>query len=124
MTGVSFWFLAYPVNDWNCALSPWKAPAVFGNEGFGEGAAATLTEILSLCRDNTKRYYIGGYSLAGLFALWAAYQTDVFAGIAAAITICLVPRIHRVYEDSQYPQPEDISKSRRPGGEDQKSGDG
>lgn len=66
------------------ALSPWKAPAVFGNEGFGEGAAATLTEILSLCRDNTKRYYIGGYSLAGLFALWAAYQTDVFAGIAAA----------------------------------------
>ena len=84
MTGVSFWFLAYPVNDWNCALSPWKAPAVFGNEGFGEGAAATLTEILSLCRDNTKRYYIGGYSLAGLFALWAAYQTDVFAGIAAA----------------------------------------
>ena len=84
LTGVSFWFLAYLVHDWNCALSPWKAPAVFGNEGFGEGAAATLTEILSLCRDNTKRYYIGGYSLAGLFALWAAYQTDVFAGIAAA----------------------------------------
>ena len=31
-----------------------------------------------------KRYYIGGYSLAGLFALWAAYQTTVFAGVAAA----------------------------------------
>ena len=29
-------------------------------------------------------YYIGGYSLAGLFALWAAYQTDGFAGVAAA----------------------------------------
>ena len=26
----------------------------------------------------------GGYSLAGLFSLWAAYQTDVFSGIAAA----------------------------------------
>ena len=24
------------------------------------------------------------YSLAGLFALWAAYQTDVFAGVVAA----------------------------------------
>ena len=34
--------------------------------------------------NNSKRYYIGGYSLAGLFALWAAYQTDRFAGVAAA----------------------------------------
>ena len=34
--------------------------------------------------DKTKTYYIGGYSLAGLFALWAAYQTDVFAGAVAA----------------------------------------
>ena len=30
-----------------------------------------------------KKYYIGGYSLAGLFALWAAFQTDLFAGVAA-----------------------------------------
>lgn len=29
-------------------------------------------------------YYLGGYSLAGLFALWAAYQTDVFKGVVAA----------------------------------------
>ena len=29
-------------------------------------------------------YFIGGYSLAGLFALWAAYQTDAFFGVAAA----------------------------------------
>ena len=28
--------------------------------------------------------FIGGYSLAGLFALWAGYQTDRFDGIAAA----------------------------------------
>ena len=31
-----------------------------------------------------RRIYIGGYSLAGLFALWAATRTDRFAGIAAA----------------------------------------
>ena len=31
-----------------------------------------------------KKYYIGGYSLAGLFALWAAYQTDLFTAVAAA----------------------------------------
>ena len=34
--------------------------------------------------DKSRTYYIGGYSLAGLFSLWAAYQTDVFSGIAAA----------------------------------------
>ena len=27
---------------------------------------------------------LGGYSLAGLFALWSSYQTDMFNGIAAA----------------------------------------
>ena len=27
---------------------------------------------------------LGGYSLAGLFALWASYQTDRFEGIVAA----------------------------------------
>lgn len=31
-----------------------------------------------------RKLYLGGYSLAGLFALWAAYRTDCFDGIAAA----------------------------------------
>ena len=44
----------------------------------------TLQEILKLTGDAKKTYYIGGYSLAGLFSLWAAYTTDVFAGVAAA----------------------------------------
>ncbi|ERL11412.1 hypothetical protein HMPREF1248_0438 [Coriobacteriaceae bacterium BV3Ac1] len=26
--------------------------------------------------------YISGYSLAGLFALWSLYQTDIFKGAA------------------------------------------
>ena len=33
---------------------------------------------------SAQRVFIGGYSLAGLFALWAGYQTDRFDGIAAA----------------------------------------
>ena len=76
--------IAVRVNDWNRDLSPWTAPPVFGNEDFGGGAAATLSEVLALCTDPGKTYYIGGYSLAGLFALWAVYQTDVFRGAAAA----------------------------------------
>jgi hypothetical protein len=78
-----YYLLAVKVDDWNVDLSPWKAPAVFGDQGFGSGAATTFAEITKLCRDEARDYYIGGYSLAGLFVLWTAYQTDVFKGVAA-----------------------------------------
>jgi len=80
----SFLLVAFSVNDWNKDLSPWKAPAVFGKDDFGDGAQGTLDEILKYCKDSSKTYIIGGYSLAGLFALWAACQTDLFYGVAAA----------------------------------------
>ena len=83
-TAEDFRLFAFRVRDWNKDLSPWPAPAVFGREEFGDGAADTLDEMLKLCEDRTKTYYIGGYSLAGLFALWAAYQTELFRGVAAA----------------------------------------
>ena len=79
-----FYLIAIKVRDWNADLSPWKAPAVFGNEGFGDRAGETLKEVLKLCQDSSKNYYIGGYSLAGLFALWASCRTERFAGVAAA----------------------------------------
>ena len=79
-----FCLVALKINNWNNDLSPWSAPAVFGKENFGGNADAALKEVLSLCTDRSKAYYIGGYSLAGLFALWAAYQTDIFEGVAAA----------------------------------------
>ena len=82
--GKSFRLIAIKVENWNTDLSPWKAPAVFGKDDFGEGAEGTLVGILKLCSDESKTYYIGGYSLAGLFALWTAYRTDVFKGVAAA----------------------------------------
>jgi hypothetical protein len=72
------------VNSWNDDLSPWGAPAVFGKAGFGGGAGSTLDGLMDLCSDRTRTYYIGGYSLAALFAMWAAYQTDIFKGVAAA----------------------------------------
>lgn len=82
--GKEFRLIAVKINDWNKDLSPWEAPAVFGKKDFGKGASDTLSELFKLCSDRSKTYYIGGYSLAGLFALWTAYQTDVFAGVAAA----------------------------------------
>ena len=92
-----FTLAAFKVNDWNADLSPWEAPPVFGSEGFAGGAETTLKYVtdqlipeLTVDKDgltdskSVPLIYIGGYSLAGFFALWAAYQTDLFKGVAAA----------------------------------------
>ena len=83
-TSKEFRFIVTKVENWNDDLSPWKAPAVFKTEDFCGGASKTLENIIALCADKNRKYYIGGYSLAGLFALWAACQTDIFSGVAAA----------------------------------------
>ena len=78
----SFYHICVEIEDWNQELSPWCAPAAFGKGSFGDGAKTTLSEILKHCKDSCKTYYLIGYSLAGLFALWSSYQCDVFSGIA------------------------------------------
>ena len=84
LAGQDFHLTAVRVRDWNRDLTPWEAPPVFGKEGFGNGAGETLREILELAGGEKKKIILGGYSLAGLFALWAGYRTERFAGIAAA----------------------------------------
>ena len=88
-----FLFAAIPVESWNDALSPWEAPAVWGKQGFGGKAGDTLRFLTEQVIPTLKQQYplpknvkiiLGGYSLAGLFALWASTQTNLFYGIAAA----------------------------------------
>ena len=100
-TKKDFLLAAFQVHDWNKDLSPWKAPAVFGREDFGEGAGDTLSEILNYCTDKTKNYYIGGYSLAGLFALWAVTRTDVFQGAACASPSLWFPGFEEYVRDHE-----------------------
>ena len=86
-------YAAIPVKNWNTELSPWEAPPVWGKEGFGGLGNQTLCFLLEQVIPKLKRDYelpddvkiiLGGYSLAGLFSLWASTQTDTFCGIAAA----------------------------------------
>ena len=88
-----FLFAAVPVESWNDALSPWESPAVWGKHGFGGKAADTLHFLTEQVIPTLKQRFalpenvkiiLGGYSLAGLFALWASTQTNLFYGIAAA----------------------------------------
>ena len=89
----SFLLIPVRVASWNGDLSPWPAPPVFGKEGFGDGAGETLRRIREEVIPGAKRAYglpdgakiiLGGYSLAGLFALWCGHETGLFHGIAAA----------------------------------------
>lgn len=98
-TNESFCLAAYMIHDWNKELSPWPALAVFGKEDFGDGAADTLKTILNYCTDTTKTYYIGGYSLAGLFALWSVYNTDIFKGVAAVSPSMWFPNFDTYMEE-------------------------
>ena len=88
-----FLFAAVPVESWNDALSPWEAPAVWGKQGFGGNAADTLRFLTEQGIPTLKQQFdlsenvkiiLGGYSLAGLFALWASTQINLFYGVAAA----------------------------------------
>jgi len=87
--GVEFALVAVAVEDWSRELSPWEAEAVYGDEAFGSGAADTLRALralLSVLRrrfPGVRRVLLGGYSLAGLFALWAGYVCGDFDGVAA-----------------------------------------
>ncbi len=101
MTKTEFGMMAFCVEDWNRDLSPWEAPPVFGKEGFGGHAPLLLEKILVQCADESKTYYIGGYSLAGLFALWSSYQTDRFAAVAAASPSVWFPGFYEYMKNNQ-----------------------
>lgn len=89
LTDKPFVFVAFLIEDWNKELSPWEAPAVFGKDNFGSDANETLLYITDRLIPYIKYeysgitdFYLGGYSLAGLFSLWTGYQTDSFKGVA------------------------------------------
>ena len=80
---------------WNRDYSPWPAPGVRGGGDFTGGAAAHLRFIEETLLPALYREYpalpgpahcaAAGYSLGGLFALWAGYESAAF-GAAATLS--------------------------------------
>ena len=93
LTMKPFVLVAFQVREWQHDLTPWAAPAVFCKAPFGDGASETLSFVNDVLLPElqkrqvydvgTMKCLLGGYSLAGLFALWSCYQTQTFEGIAA-----------------------------------------
>lgn len=84
--------VVYEVTDWNERLSPWPARAAFGEEMFSGRGAETLAWLTDKCIPLLREeklipegvpQYTAGYSLSGLFALWAILESDVFDGVAS-----------------------------------------
>jgi predicted alpha/beta superfamily hydrolase len=81
---------AFELEDWILDLMPWPDRNISREEEAGKRAQNTLSYVLlSLVPALQERYgrlpmILGGYSLGGLFALWASMQTDCFRAIAAA----------------------------------------
>lgn len=85
-----FVMAAFKINDWHLQMSPWHDDAISRREEVGHHAEETLRFITRRLLPVLQQRFgdlpvvLGGYSLAALFSLWAATQTDVFTGIAAA----------------------------------------
>ena len=88
--GMGVALAAFDVGDWARALMPWADAAVAKDEEVGRHAADTLRYVLSSLLPYLRSRFgdlpcaIGGYSLGGLFALWAARESGVFRAVAAA----------------------------------------
>ena len=76
--------------EWARALMPWADDAVSRDAKVGRHAPDTLRFIEHTLLPWLRERFgalpciIGGYSLGGLFALWAARNTDAFTAVAAA----------------------------------------
>ena len=80
-----------PVTDWNAALTPWPAPGIYrGEPDFGGQSQQTLAELTGTLIPAIEAdeglfpasRAICGYSLGGLFALYALTHCDDFAACA------------------------------------------
>lgn len=86
LTNNDFSLAVFDVTDWNAQFSPRTAPPVFGKDAFSGKGNDTLRflengflpEIKSKFPES--EVFLTGYSLAGLFSLWALYETDKFNG--------------------------------------------
>ena len=83
--------------DWNKEMTPWFAPKLNQHDEDCLGKAdeyieELTTEIIPKVEDYIKKdlrknityYAIAGYSLGGLFAVYATYKTDIFKKVVSA----------------------------------------
>ena len=90
LSKVPFELATIELEDWMVDLMPWADGNISKDPEAGRHGQETLRYVLvSLLPVLQERFgplpiVIGGYSLGGLFALWASAQSDSFMAVAAA----------------------------------------
>ena len=96
ITTKNFSLVAIEIDNWNDDLTPWECPPLYkGDEkclGYAdkylkELETTILKEVENYLEEigvDIEYYVIAGYSLAGLFALYASYKTNIFKKVASA----------------------------------------
>lgn len=81
--GLSSEVVRLPVDDWGDLLTPWGAPPLFeGEPPFDGRAEETLRRVEGAVPTGT-RAAVCGYSLGGLFALWALLSSPRLSAAAS-----------------------------------------
>ncbi len=80
-------YIIYEVEDWNADFSPWEFK-LNKKMSFSGGGRKTLDWLMNDCVPCCEKEYclmgkriLCGYSLAGLFSLWAFYESQAFSGV-------------------------------------------
>lgn len=80
-------YIIYEVEDWNADFSPWEFK-LNKKMSFSGGGRKTLDWLMNDCVPCYEKEYslmgkriLCGYSLAGLFSLWAFYESQAFSGV-------------------------------------------
>ncbi len=90
LSRIPFVLATIELEDWIIDLMPWPDGNISRDPEAGQHGLETLHYLLlSLVPEMHRRFgplpvILGGYSLGGLFSLWASTQTDSFKAIAAA----------------------------------------
>ena len=106
---------------WNDDLTPWECPGLFADDAPFAGHAIRQLRLLEekiipqvereCSKPGTPRICrtIAGYSLAGLFATWAAFNSSAFSRIASASGSLWYPDFARFVAERQLARPIDCT---------------
>ncbi len=96
--------------DWNKEMSPWECPPLRKNDSPFTGGAddylkKLVHKIIPAIKDELKyepkEIVIAGYSLAGLFAIYSLYKTDVFSAAVSASGSMWFPNFNEYTEKNE-----------------------